>query len=949
MKFTGSFPTQTGLKIMAIALGLILLFLIALFSLYIPFVEKELFNSRKMAAKNLVDSVYSMVEDYEQRVSKGAIERGDAKSEVKQTVRHMRFRNHNYFWINDTTRPYPRMILHPVLPELEGRIMDHPSYETASRMEFTENGTTTLILEEKKNIFLAFLSVCEKAGGGYVRYDWPRPIIGSTVSEATYPKESYVRLFSPWGWIIGTGVYMDDVYEHMNRLYWSILWITGAILALALLASFVLMRTITRPIAALAGFARDVGEGRLDSPIRGRFTGEMGDLKNAISHMVDELKGRMQEAERKASEAESARQKLRASEEKYRLIFENAPLGFLHFDEHGVITACNDLLVDIIGSSRKDMVGLALLELPDQAMVAAVSGALSGHPGFYEGYYRSVTADKVTPLRALFAPFFSEGEEAIVVGGMGIVEDIGERMRTENALRKSEEKYRILVENAQEAIFVAQDERFCFANERTSELLACSLDELIGSPLHHYIHPEDAGLVMERHFDRIAGKQPPSAYSFRVLTRNGETRWVELKAVAIEWEGRRATLNFLSDITEQKKAEEMRERLQSRLHQAQKMEALGRLTGGVAHDFNNMLSIIMGYAEILENDLPPSISAGKGIREIKEASMRAREVIRQLLTFSRKGEEAQTIQDISAVVSDGGRMMRSTIPSSIVFRTEIGPDLPMVWANSTQIHQVIVNLCKNAADAMADSGGEIRLELEAVSLTREELPDPELAVGDYVKLAVSDTGEGIPPNNVERIFDPYFTTKDMEKGTGLGLSVVLGIVKSHRGAVRVDSRPGSGTRFEVYLPAARGGAGPEKAPVSTGLPGGNERLLFVDDEPSVTDLNRLRLKRLGYEVEDCCDPVEALEKFRSDPERFELVITDMSMPKMTGDVLSLEIQKLRPGMKIILCSGYSELVSEETAAALGISRYIEKPIDLRTLAVAIREVLDGKTGSQPHL
>jgi len=933
---------KTGTKIMGIALVIIGLFLIALFAFFFPYVENELFDSRKLVAKNLVDAVYSMVADYEKQVAAGAVATQRARQEVRERIRSMRFTDHGYVWINDTGRPYPRMIMHPVEPELEGRIMDDAIFNTASDMQLGIDGKTVVFPGGNKNIFQAFSRVVQEQGQGFVKYKWHRPT-STGVSEKLYPKESYVKLFEPWGWIIGSGVYIDEVYAQMRNLKWGIISVTAGILLIALFCTLILMRTITRPIKQLARFATEVSNGNLNAPIKGRFTGEMRQLKAAISRMLVELQTRMQEAEARAREAAAAEQELRESEEKFRLMFENAPLGILHFDSNGVIRACNDVFVDIIGSSRDSLIGLNMLSLPDKKLVDALATALEGNPGLYEDLYRSVASAKETPVRALFAPF--RDIAGGIIGGMGIVEDVTERKQAETALRDSEEKYRILVENAQETIYVAQDGMLQFANERSMELTGYPVEDLTERPFEAFIHPEDRDMVMERHYKRMQGMETVPSYSFRIITRSGRLRWVKLKTVAIEWEGRPATLNFVSDITERKEAQEARAKLQNRLRQAQKMEAIGTLTGGVAHDFNNILSIIMGYTELIESELPEGDVAGKGLREIKAASLRAKEVIRQLLTFSRKGEEVQAPQDISLIIKEGMRMMRSTIPSSVEIRDQIDRDLPKVMANPTQIHQLIVNLCKNASDAMTEHGGTLSVQLTAASLSAEAAaPDPDLCPGAYVKLTVSDTGHGIASPDMDRIFDPYFTTKDLDKGTGLGLSVVLGIVKAHGGAIRVESEVDGGTRLEVFFPIA---GETSAAPVEEfwqPLPTGTESILFIDDETSVVHLNRMRMEKLGYRVVSETDPEKALERFRAAPDQFDLVITDMTMPKMTGDILSREILKILPRMKIILCTGYSEKVSEAEARSIGIAEYIEKPIAIDTLARIARAVLDGEEG-----
>ncbi|MFW6334880.1 MAG: PAS domain S-box protein, partial [Desulfosalsimonas sp.] len=647
MHIPGHFLEKTSTRILAIALGIIALFLVFLFAIIFPVVQDALFDSRKMAAKNLVDSVCSMLKDYSARVERGDIGSFEARNEAMERIRTMRFEDHGYIWINDTTSPYPVMIMHPVKPSLEGKIMDDDFYRTAVAVQPGMDAREVRFENEKRHFFKVFLEVAENHGKGFVEYQWYRPT-ASGMTERIYPKKSYVKLFEPWGWIIGTGIYIEDVYAEMNRLKWTIISMAAAIFLLALAGTMFLMRTITEPINQLVWFAEKVAGGSLNARIRGRFRGEMGQLKQAISRMVDELRSRMREAEQRAREAEAAHRALKNSEEKYRQIFENAPLGVVHFDKNGVITACNDTFVEGIGSSRQDLVGMDMLGLPDEKIVQAVNAALGGRLGFYEGVYHSVTGGKSTPVRALFAPFRdSRGD---IAGGVGMVEDITERKKAEDALRESEEKYCILVENAKEAIFVAQDGMLRFANRAACELTGHGYEMLTSVPFADLLHPEDREFVLDRHYKRLKGNETESDYCFRVVNSSGDLRWVDLSSVEIQWEGRPATLNFVSDITDQKRAEQEREKLEKQLRQSQKIEALGTLTGGVAHDFNNILSIIMGYTELVRSELDENHPAQKGLAEISSAGARARDVVRQLLAFSRRGEEDKSAQNIGLII-----------------------------------------------------------------------------------------------------------------------------------------------------------------------------------------------------------------------------------------------------------------------------------------------------------
>ncbi len=391
-----------------------------------------------------------------------------------------------------------------------------------------------------------------------------------------------------------------------------------------------------------------------------------------------------------------------------------------------------------------------------------------------------------------------------------------------------------------------------------------------------------------------------------------------------------------------KQAEKEKEKLQARIQQSQKIESIGTLAGGIAHDFNNILGIILGNAELASDVLPEKEPARLNLEEIRKACLRAKDIVKQLLSFARKTEPKRHPIKLIAVVEDSLKLLRATIPSNIDIYHDFQAENDTIVANATQVHQVMINLGTNAFHAMQATGGFLDIKIENVFLENEaSVSHNEPAPGNYLKLTVSDCGHGIDPKHKDQIFDPYFTTKEVGKGTGMGLSVVHGIVKSHGGEIFVDSEPQKGTTVHIYFPVA------EEAPITEtetyeSLPIGSERILFVDDEASNIYVGRNRLERLGYQVETRMNPLEALEIFQADPQQFDLLITDMSMPQMTGDRLVKEILKLRPDMPTILCSGFNEKMDEERAAEIGIRQYLEKPYDKRFMAKIVRDVLDGK-------
>jgi PAS domain S-box-containing protein len=391
--------------------------------------------------------------------------------------------------------------------------------------------------------------------------------------------------------------------------------------------------------------------------------------------------------------------------------------------------------------------------------------------------------------------------------------------------------------------------------------------------------------------------------------------------------------NLVKEVHERKKVE-------AQLRQAQKMEALGTLTGGIAHDFNNILAAIIGFAEMVVEDLPQDGQEVRRLKNVLKAAMRGRDLIRQMLTFSRKTEIEKKPLKLSSIMKETLKLLRASIPTTIKIEGHIQEESGLILADPTQIQQVLMNLTTNAAYAMRDKGGTLSLELSACRPAEGEIPDAP--PGRYMKLTVQDTGIGMKPDIVDKIFDPFFTTKQREEGTGLGLSVVHGIVHQCEGHITVESEPGTGTTFTVYFPAIQ--EEPEEhVQAETAIPGGRERILFVDDEEMLVEMSQGLLEKVGYEVVTTTSSIEALSLIRNDPSKFDIVITDQTMPDMTGITLAQEILGLRPDIPIILCTGHSESVSSERARNIGIREFLMKPLTKRELAGAIGRALGPDT------
>jgi len=394
------------------------------------------------------------------------------------------------------------------------------------------------------------------------------------------------------------------------------------------------------------------------------------------------------------------------------------------------------------------------------------------------------------------------------------------------------------------------------------------------------------------------------------------------------------------DLTERIEAEEEKKTLGRQLRQAQKMEAVGTLAGGIAHDFNNILSAVIGFTEMAMEDAPPDTPLRHNMEQVLQAGLRAKHLVQQILAFSRQSEHEMKPVQLDRIIREACELLRASLPTTIDIHTEIQTDA-FTMGDPTQMHQVLMNLGTNAGHAMRDRGGRLSIMLREATV--DEIRDmrlPGMNAEAFLQIVVQDTGHGIPHNIMDRIFDPFFTTKEHAEGTGMGLSVAHGIIKSHGGSIDVESQPEQGTIFRIYLPKIlrRTQDDHRNAPP---LSSGNERVLFVDDETMLVDMSRQILQRLGYQVTACTSSAEALRLFQNDPSAFDLIITDMTMPHMTGKELAAEILKINPELPIILCTGFSETISEEIAKSIGIQAFILKPIVMSDLAETMRKVLDG--------
>ena len=440
---------------------------------------------------------------------------------------------------------------------------------------------------------------------------------------------------------------------------------------------------------------------------------------------------------------------------------------------------------------------------------------------------------------------------------------------------------------------------------------------------------------------QFENKDLVSALQLENARTEGLNQNLELRVQERTSELNQAVSFLREEIAERKLAEEQRARMEVDLRHAQKLQAIGVLAGGVAHDFNNILTAIAGYVELAQDLVPKDSEAYSHLDQVTKASTRASDLVRGLLMFSRKGAHLPDLISVAQVVTEALDLLRASIPSNVEFHRNIDPDCGCIFADPGLIHQVVMNLCTNAYQAMAGSRGQLEVSLAPIEAqTDQSHPHPEIPTGSYVRLRVSDTGPGIPHTIAERIFEPFFTTKTRGQGTGLGLSVVHGIVTGYGGFIRFENRHPHGTTFFVYLPRITAGIPVETVDVGPS-PKGTERILFVDDEEAIAKLGARMLQELGYLVTAKTSSTEALHLFTGAPNRFDLVVTDFMMPHMTGGELIVRLRQVRADIPIILTSGFNdEVITPEESGKLGVSEYIRKPFSGATLARAVRKVLD---------
>ncbi len=640
--------------------------------------------------------------------------------------------------------------------------------------------------------------------------------------------------------------------------------------------------------------------------------------------------------------AKQAEGELRRAKEMAERYLQMAGTVLLSLDREGRIILLNQKGYEILGYHEGELLGRDWFELclppawTDRVRTTLLAAMRDESP--LAEYYENPVLTKAGQERTIaWHNSLLRDEQGQVHALLSSGEDITDR-------RLAEAKVRRITQELDRFFTLSQD-LLCFAdaqgrlrrvNPEWSRTLGYSQPELQGRSLADLAHPEDRPATAQA-LARLEEQRPVLGLVNRFLAKDGGTRWLEWRAVLAD----QVIYASARDITQRILDEQERGRLENQLRQSQKLEAIGTLAGGIAHDFNNVLSAIMGYTELAQGEVEAGRQPLRELANVLIAAERAKDLVSQILSFSRHSARKPQPLELRPLITEALRMIRASIPATVSIQEDLGARGQQVLADPVQIHQVLMNLCTNAYQALGENGGTIQVSLTRVDLTERAAQGYlGLAPGAYLRLSVSDDGPGMDQAVLERIFEPFFTTKEAGKGTGMGLAVAHGIVSAHGGAITVDSRPGKGATFQVYLPFFQGEAPAHASLPSSPPPRGRGHILFVDDESPLVEIGRRSLERLGYRVTACTAPEEALRLFQNDPQAFDLVITDYAMPQMSGAKLAVQLLALRPGLPIIMCTGYSEKMSDQQARELGLRHLALKPLNLDDLGRLVGQALN---------
>jgi PAS domain S-box-containing protein len=764
------------------------------------------------------------------------------------------------------------------------------------------------------------------------------------------------------------------------------------ILAILVAAGF-LAHWILKPVEQLAWAAKEVAAGNRQYRVQLKSSGEFGDMAGVANQMMDalqtttvsrdELEKTVQERTQKLKNEITARQaveaELRAGEKNLTIILDSIADGVLVTNAKGQVLRLNPVAEQLTGWKMAQAIGQPVnevfrviheqtrqpLPVPVAEVIAAgktvdQAGQVfltdrtgAGHP----------IADSCAPIR--------DGND-LVLGTVLVFRDVTRERQTEDQiirlnqkleqrvasrtteLRESERRHQTLLANLQGMAYRCRNNpewQMEFVSEGCRNLLGVEPQDLTTGRVsfNNLIHPEDQKRVWDEVQSAIAR---PGAFTLEYRLKHADGQWrnvLEQGRAVLDSQGQVAALEgYIIDMTQRVDAERERRMLEEKLLRAQKIETIGTLAGGIAHDFNNILAAILGSAELMKMDIAPGHPSREFLDQIFQVGHHAREVVQQILAYSQQRGNKRSVIYLQPVVTECVKLLRSTIPPMVEISCHAAPDCPPVLANSTQIYQVIMNLCTNSWQAMPEKKGRIRVSLETCQIDHALVArHPGLHAGPAVRLSIRDNGCGIDPATLDRIFEPLFTTKPVGKGSGFGLSVVHSIVKTHKGVITVESELGQGTVFNIYLPAQAGETEKNPSQSSIIFSTKHERILFVDDDAFAGPATEMLLRRLGYQVRRFQNPEEALAHFQAGPADYDLVITDLAMPGMTGDKLAAALLHLRPDLPILIPTGVIDSPLLKKVEEIGVGKVLLKPVSTEILAFEIARLLASRSKAGP--
>ncbi len=765
-----------------------------------------------------------------------------------------------------------------------------------------------------------------KADGGFLKYVLPK-----FKGKKPDPKLSYVQGIKDWKWYVGAGIYIDDIEKAINKkqrqmtrqVKKSLVLIIAVLFGVIALTYFFAKQTSRNTQINFERFAKFFNRGARKLATIDPGMMKYKEFKTLANSANDMIKARR-----------IARSALIESEKKYRLIVENLNDLIIKLDCDKNLIFASPNYFALFDKSRDEILNQSFLSLCTTDDRDAVEKSLKDldrppNTSYHEEQVLTKSGWRWIAWSSRAIPKASgEPMEYVAIG-----RDITEKKYAELISKENQEWLQNILDSIQAGVIVIDPEthKILEANRAAIEMIGMEKDQIINACCHNYICPNDIGMCP------VTDLGLRIEQSERVLIAADGERIPILKTV------NRAMINEKEYLIESFLDLRDKKHLESMLTQAQKMEAIGTLAGGIAHDFNNILGGIFGHVQLAQIHLGENKKTKRHLGQIATGAQRASELVQQILTFSRQTEHQKLPVTVFVILKEALQLLRSSIPVSIEIKKDINSKAK-IMADPSQIHQVIMNLCTNAFQAMKDAGGVLSVALHEVDMDeKKKIPGIPVSSAKYLKLEIGDTGYGMEKKTLKRIFDPYFTTKDIGEGTGLGLSTVDGIIKKHNGFIKVKSKLGEGSLFQVYLPIFKGDeAGKDLRRSEKQLVKGTEKLMLVDDEINILDTLKAILTIHGYKVSTFNNGRSALEEFRDKPENFDLIITDMTMPQMTGDKLSLEILKIRNDIPIIVCTGYHETFTEKEAIQAGVKRYIQKPVAGMDLLKIIRKLLDYK-------